>query len=137
MPLNDIALGHIPQAEMHNASGLYNLTRNLGGAIGLAFINSLLINYSRTMSFSLNESISLTSEYARQYIEFTSGFFADKISDSQNLPYYIIHGIIEKEAYVVAMNNIYMLLAWLFLAATLIVPFSSKIDNNTNVSAGH
>ncbi len=27
---------------MKNASGLYNLTRNLGGAVGLALINTLL-----------------------------------------------------------------------------------------------
>ena len=46
MPINDLALGTVPKSEVQNASGLYNLTRNLGGAIGLAIINSLIISKS-------------------------------------------------------------------------------------------
>ena len=38
MPANMIALGTLPQDRMRNAAGLYNLTRDLGGAIGLATI---------------------------------------------------------------------------------------------------
>jgi DHA2 family multidrug resistance protein len=42
VPINVIALGTLPQNELKNASGLYNLTRNLGGAFGLAGINTLM-----------------------------------------------------------------------------------------------
>jgi MFS transporter, DHA2 family, multidrug resistance protein len=37
-----IALGHLPQEHVPNASGLYNLMRNLGGAIGLALIDTII-----------------------------------------------------------------------------------------------
>jgi MFS transporter, DHA2 family, multidrug resistance protein len=37
-----IALGHLPQVRVPNASGLYNLMRNLGGAIGLALIDTII-----------------------------------------------------------------------------------------------
>lgn len=37
-----LALGHLPPAEVANASGLFNLARNLGGAIGIALIDSAL-----------------------------------------------------------------------------------------------
>lgn len=130
MPLNDIALGQIPQEEIHNASGLYNLTRNLGGAFGLAFINNLITSYSHTMMQNLNEALSFTSPYIQQSMNSTAEFFTDKVSDANAVSHYILHNIIQKEAYVIAMNNIYMVLAWLFLAATFIVPLSSKIDNN-------
>ena len=42
VPINNIALGTLPPARMKNASGLFNLTRNLGGAVGLALINTVL-----------------------------------------------------------------------------------------------
>ena len=42
IPINNIALGTLPPARMKDASGLYNLTRNLGGAVGLALINTVL-----------------------------------------------------------------------------------------------
>ena len=42
VPVNNIALGTLPPERMKNASGLFNLTRNLGGAVGLAVINTVL-----------------------------------------------------------------------------------------------
>lgn len=33
VPINNIALGTLPPARIRNASGLFNLTRNLGGAV--------------------------------------------------------------------------------------------------------
>src|SRR4051794_15724220 len=42
VPTNTIALGTLPPERVKNASGLFNLTRNLGGAVGLAVINQVL-----------------------------------------------------------------------------------------------
>ena len=42
MSANMIALGTLPQDKMKNAAGLYNLMRDLGGAIGLASIGTLM-----------------------------------------------------------------------------------------------
>ena len=42
VPTNNIALGTLPPERVKNASGLFNLTRNLGGAVGLAIINQVL-----------------------------------------------------------------------------------------------
>ncbi len=42
VPTNTIALGTLPPELVKNASGLFNLTRNLGGAVGLAVINTVL-----------------------------------------------------------------------------------------------
>ena len=36
VPINNIALGTLPPERVKNASGLFNLMRNLGGAVGLA-----------------------------------------------------------------------------------------------------
>jgi DHA2 family multidrug resistance protein len=37
-----LALGHLTQAKVANASGLFNLSRNLGGALGLSLIDSAI-----------------------------------------------------------------------------------------------
>ena len=42
VPINNLALGTMPPESMKNASGLFNLMRNLGGAVGLALINTML-----------------------------------------------------------------------------------------------
>ena len=38
LPVNQVALGRLPALRVEDASGLYNLMRNLGGAVGLAAI---------------------------------------------------------------------------------------------------
>ena len=42
VPINNLALGTMPPDRIKNASGLFNLMRNLGGAFGLALINTML-----------------------------------------------------------------------------------------------
>src|SRR6185436_1141507 len=42
VPTNTIALGTLAPERVKNASGLFNLTRNLGVAVGLAIINQVL-----------------------------------------------------------------------------------------------
>src|SRR5689334_18361056 len=42
VPVTNTALGTLPPDRVKNASGLFNLMRNLGGAIGLAAINTVL-----------------------------------------------------------------------------------------------
>src|SRR5438132_1693855 len=42
LPTTSLALNDFPLGEVSNASGLFNLMRNLGGAIGLAVVKTLL-----------------------------------------------------------------------------------------------
>ena len=42
IPVSMLALGTLPPERLKNASGLFNLMRNLGGAIGLAVITTVL-----------------------------------------------------------------------------------------------
>src|SRR5262249_14369657 len=42
IPVNNISLGTLSPDRVKNASGLFNLTRNLGGAVGLAALNTML-----------------------------------------------------------------------------------------------
>jgi DHA2 family multidrug resistance protein len=46
LPPTRIALGALPEIEVADASGLFNLMRNLGGAIGIALIDTILYGRS-------------------------------------------------------------------------------------------
>ena len=59
VPVNNIALGTLPPDRLKNASGLYNLTRNLGGAVGLAVINTVLNDRWTCTSSACDESVEL------------------------------------------------------------------------------
>ena len=42
-PLTTAATGHLQQVQMGNATGIYNLMRNLGGSLGIALVSTLLV----------------------------------------------------------------------------------------------
>ena len=66
IPINNIALGTLPPDRLKNASGLYNLTRNLGGAVGLAVINSVLNDRWDLHLARLRESVAWTHMRANE-----------------------------------------------------------------------
>ncbi len=47
VPLSTTALGYLPPAEIGNASGLYNLMRNVGGSIGISLVNTILARHEQ------------------------------------------------------------------------------------------
>lgn len=57
VPINNLALGTLPLAKIKGASGLYNLMRNLGGAVGLAMINSILTDRRALHTERLSEAV--------------------------------------------------------------------------------
>ena len=57
LPVNQIALGRLPPAAVKNASGLYNLMRNLGGAVGLAMINTMATSRLAVHTLHLQEQV--------------------------------------------------------------------------------
>lgn len=42
VPLSAVAMGMLPREQMGNASGIYNLMRNLGGSVGIAAVTTIL-----------------------------------------------------------------------------------------------
>jgi DHA2 family multidrug resistance protein len=45
VPVNVMAFGHVPRDKTNQASGLINLSRNIGGSMGISFVTTVL--YSR------------------------------------------------------------------------------------------
>jgi DHA2 family multidrug resistance protein len=48
VPLTTICMGTLPNEQMGNATGIYNLMRNLGGGLGIAMVTALLSRSAQT-----------------------------------------------------------------------------------------
>ena len=57
VPINNLALGTLSPQKLKGASGLFNLTRNLGGAVGLAIINTVLTDRTALHVERLSEHV--------------------------------------------------------------------------------
>ena len=57
VPITNLALGTLPPERLKNASGLFNLTRNLGGALRIAALNTVLDDRMDLHFARLHESV--------------------------------------------------------------------------------
>jgi DHA2 family multidrug resistance protein len=64
-PLSSIALAGIARQDAGNASGIFNMMRNLGGAIGTALLETFFTKREQYHSFIINQHVSLLQPATR------------------------------------------------------------------------
>jgi DHA2 family multidrug resistance protein len=124
LPANLLALGTTPPDKLKNAAGLYNLTRDLGGAIALAVLGTVL---SVRLQFHWNrliEDINLARPAVQHFLDMQTGRLGDLLTgDAHRAAVKLLAGIVQREALVMSFNDALMLLGAGFAAALLLMPF--------------
>lgn len=68
VPLSNVALGTLPQEQIGNASGIYNLIRNVGGSIGISAANTIAQRHLQTHRNDLVHDLSNASWILRRQL---------------------------------------------------------------------
>jgi len=68
VPLSGVALGTLPQAQLATGSAMFNLMRNVGGSIGISFVNTIATRHAQTHRQEMVGSLTATSFAVRSYI---------------------------------------------------------------------
>ncbi len=123
IPINNIALGTLPPERVKNASGLFNLTRNLGGAVGLALLTTALNNRTDLHIARLHENFTWARQPALEMLTTLTQRFATFGSDAQAMALKQLTQIVHRQAVVMAFADVFLLLTVLFvgLAAMAVV----------------
>ncbi|MDN5787972.1 DHA2 family efflux MFS transporter permease subunit, partial [Pseudorhodobacter sp.] len=114
VPINNLALGTLPHDKMKGASGLYNLMRNLGGAIGLALINTVLSDRGAFHYARLSEAISWTNDEAMRQLNMMAGNLAARGLDGQTGALMQMAGRVRAQATVMSFVDVFLLITSLF-----------------------
>ncbi|MBM19920.1 MAG: MFS transporter [Stappia sp.] len=116
VPINNIALGMLPPSMIKNASGLFNLTRNLGGAVGLAIIGTLLTNRQDFHYARLGESLNWSRPIVNETLEMMTRAYSE-LGDAASLAgLKALSNMTTREAFVMAFADVFFLLTFLFVA---------------------
>ena len=126
VPSVGLALNGFAAAELRYASGLFNLMRNLGGAIGIATVNTWLADNSRIEASRLGQTL---GEAGRRAPDFLTALTA-KLSATHPDPAQAgllaraeFGQLVGRMALTAAFNDVFRLMSWVFLAALVLVPF--------------
>jgi DHA2 family multidrug resistance protein len=115
VPVTNLALGTLPPERLKNASGLYNLTRNLGGAVGLAVLNTMLNDRTDLHLSRLHDSVTASRGPATEMLATLTQRFSNFGPDAQNMALKQIYLMVHQQGVVMAFGDVFLVLAVLFL----------------------
>ena len=68
VPLATTSMANLPNEEIGNAAGLFNLLRNIGGSIGISIVNTVVARHEQLHRVELSAHITATSTAFQQML---------------------------------------------------------------------
>jgi len=127
LPPTRLALGSLDLVRVPDASGLFNLMRNLGGAIGLALIDTVIYSRSPVHGAAIMDRLTAGDTDTANYIGIPAEMWAMRPdgpldADTQAM----LQPLVEAAALTQAINDAWAMVAALTVAALLCVPLARK-----------
>ncbi|MBN2752820.1 MAG: DHA2 family efflux MFS transporter permease subunit [Rhodospirillaceae bacterium] len=128
IPANVLALGTLPPDRIKNASGLYNLMRNLGGAFGLAGISTMLDQRGALHWARIGEHLSPTRPVVQDRMHDLALHFSNRHPglDGTAAAAKTIANMVQKQATVLTFLDVFWMMSMISLAAIGIVLIARK-----------
>jgi MFS transporter, DHA2 family, multidrug resistance protein len=132
VPSVGMALSGFDATELRYASSLFNLMRNLGGAVGIAVVNTWLADQARIHVARLGETLGEAGRHATDAIAALAARIGEYVTDpqlAQLMAQAQFGQIASRESLTLAFGEIFRIMSWIFLAALVMVPFCRPIMN--------
>src|ERR1700712_517134 len=136
VPTNNIALGTLPADRVKNASGLFNLTRNLGGAVGLALINQVLNERTDLHIARLHERVTWGNATATE----TLNMFTQRLQgmgDAALMAIKQLSQIVHRQAVVMGYGDAFFLLTVFYFCLSFTVLLLKKPNMLSSPEPAH
>jgi DHA2 family multidrug resistance protein len=125
-PLSAVATAGIEAENAGSASGLFNMMRNLGGAVGIAVLQTFLTKREQYHSNVLMQSVSLFEQATRNRLDQLTQYFINHgvidRTDALHRAYVAIGGVVQKQAFILAFSDTFYL-----LGAALIIALAAAL----------
>jgi DHA2 family multidrug resistance protein len=125
LPPMRIALGELPEAEIADASGMFNLMRNLGGAIGIALIDTILYGRSVVHGEALRVRLLAGDPSAASAIGLDPALLLNRPQGpptEAEIAY--VRPLVERASLALSTNEAWAMLAFVAVMGLLLVPLA-------------
>jgi MFS transporter, DHA2 family, multidrug resistance protein len=140
LPLNLATIGPLPTSEIGAATGFFNLTRQLGGSIGVAMLSTILDHRMAFHRASLVEHVGSTDPNVFARIQSLEQTFASKGSSAAEAharALSVLDGMVNRQASVLSFNDTFFVTACLVLAFLPLVFLLGKPPHGADAPAAH
>jgi len=121
VPITRIALGNMPYEKIKNASSLYNTMRNLGGAIMIATLNTLLQTRGSYHYSQLADKITDRRHEVTDFLSFITEYLNQKIGlDSHLASLKLAFQTVHQQVAVLSFNDCFFVMGAVFFGSLLL-----------------
>lgn len=141
LPLSLAAIGPLPKKDIPAATGLFNLTRQFGGSIGIAMLTTLLSRRQAYHGAMLAEHVSAGNPLASQRIDIIAGGLAARggipIESAKGAALGMVQGSVKLQALILSFNDCFYVVAGLIVLSLPLVLLLGRPQKGAQVDAGH
>jgi DHA2 family multidrug resistance protein len=128
LPITNVALDELPPEELSNASGLLNFMRNIGGAVGIGLVDTIVnirpATIAKELFAALQRGDAATAKFVGIPIDLLKGVDVSK-ADPQDIAF--VKPILERAAATIAFNEAWVLIGGVLLASLVLIPLLRRV----------
>lgn len=137
LPTTSVALDRYAGDALANASALFNLLRNLGGAVGIAAVDTLLAERPAVHAATLADKLQAGSREAAAFVGLPlDRFHGVPLGPIDDATRAYVAPLVERAALVMAFNDAWLVLGVVFAASLLLVPLLKQAQPPTKARGG-
>ena len=139
-PSVTLGLGSLPPQRLKYASGLFNMMRNLGGAVGIAVSGAILNQRTNFHFLALASNLTPANGAMERLLHDTAGRYAalpGGLQDGQQAALEQLWHLAYREASTLAFADAFRAIMLAFVLATLLVPLLRNIAAPPPASSAH
>lgn len=129
LPLSLATFGPIPHRDISAASGLYNLTRQIGGSLGIAILTTVLSQRQNLHRSMLTQHITHYNPIVRQQLQaYAHGFQTHGVpaAIAQHQALSLMDRIVNLQAEIMSFGDVFWLVGITFMTSLLLLFFLGR-----------
>ncbi len=127
LPITRLALGQLPAAQVPQASSLYNLMRNVGGAVGLALTDTIMETRTAGHAAAIIEKLEAGDRATAAFVGLPlERFTGEPLGPLDEMTRQMVAPLIDSAAATMSFNEAWLVLGGLVAVSLLAVPFVGR-----------
>jgi DHA2 family multidrug resistance protein len=140
VPLLSLSTQGIPRSEAGSASGLFNMSRNIGGSVGIALLSTVVTQREHLHSVRIGESVTVYSTALQARLDTVSAMFQSKGLDPATAAAYALKSVnvaVQKQSYLLAYSDAFFVIGAALLVSGIGLFFLPKPHASGGIPSAH
>lgn len=140
VPLTTVTLATISRGEMGNATGMFNLLRNIGGSVGIAMAATMLARYQQFYQTSLVANVNPYNPIRQMRFESLKQALISKgivAAQADTTALGMMYGEVRRQAGALAFNRIFFIIGLAFLVIIPLLLLLKRTSHSEGGGMGH